>query len=435
MTQLTALTSPATTIQTWSANTKYAKVAGIGPGGNGGVPQTGPIGGASGGAGSYSARNLVSVPSTAYYYLPGSGTANDAWFNDLNLLTQSNAFSNAVWGLSGGTLTSAATMAPDGTNTGWLLQEDTTANGTHYVSQLTPLRTSVSAPIIFSVYLKPYSSERDVHFQLLDTSFADIAGVAFDLVNFRTYNASATGTSSVVSSAITAAPNGWYRASIAVNWTSADTQTYCKLLLYNPALGDVYTGTGVNGAYIWGANANYGSILKPYTPTTTSAVYSIVSKAGTNATASAAGAGQSGGVGDVVNQGGNGFLPASGAIGAAGPGAAGPYGPGSSATSSTTGGSADNGALPGGGPGAAGKNGTEFANGAGSGAGAQTTGASNGLAGGNYGGGGGGSGSTGTTGGSGGGALIVVIPQTYFRKGRIVPTLLGQQRRRTLNRY
>jgi hypothetical protein len=414
-----ALTSPSSSIQSgtvpadWNSNSNT--VHGIGPGGNGSGRQSASIGGVGGGGGSYARRANVGLVAgeTYYYFLPAGGSGLDAWFNDLNLLVQSNSMDQfPAWDDQGADAYTGGQTAPDGTSTAWKFMEDGSFGSHRFFTQFT--KPAQTLQMSWVVYAKKVSD------RLLRFIVYDYGGEWIEItINLTTLVATLTasnGTQFTYSSltastddvATGAAGNGWYRLHLKFTADAAVDDIQLLYALEHPVDGDDYQGDGASHIMLWHSQLYYGWGSKPRAPTTTERLYSVLAKAGTNATISVAGVGQSGSQGDVTYQGGNGVKPASGSSGGGGGGAAGPSGAGGNA-STTTGGSANNATTAGGAANSNGGAGTEFgSNGSGSGAGGRSS-AGNGMAGGNYGGAGSGS-FTGAaeTGGAGAGAIIYV---------------------------
>ncbi len=423
------LTATSASVQTWAVPSNFyqwnSTVEVIGPGGAGSARISAAIGGVGGGAGSYAKKTNMNDPGlatggTAYYLLPLVSSGIDAWFNDLNLLQQSQTFANAFWTQNQCAVGTTVT-APDGTNTGLILTE-TATTGNHQIQITTPYAppNGAAGTFTFSVYAKlGASADRRLEIFIGDggpngaTVILDLAtgAVGVAVAGFGTYSGLSGGINKDTL-ATGASGNGWYRCWLTVTTAAAASQSP-NFGLDNAGAGgntSSYVGNGTSSIQVWGAQFNFGPLLKPYVATTTTALFSALGKAGTNASITVAGVGQAGSQGDVTALGGSGFKPASGAVGGGGGGAGGPNGAGST-SASTTGGAADNSTVAGSAAGVAGlSTGTEFDASHGCGSGAGGGNATNGFAGGNYGGGGSGAddGLAGNTGGAGGGPLIVI---------------------------
>lgn len=412
------LTSTSAAIQAYSVpsdwNAANNSVAGIGPGGNGSTRQSSTRAGIGGGAGSYSIRaNIDLTGSTAiYYFLPAAGSASDAWFNDLNLLqATTNNIGTSPWSTGGDTF-SQSQADPVGGSVATKLIESS-ANEEHFCTQTLSKPASTSIVLGFLLWVKANGS-RNVELGMFDNAGTNGAYAFIDLSNGNVHSTATAGSGwSAQSATVTSAGSGWYRIFFKATTNTATTSWRPYFESTDLSYNDSYLGDGSSGLFIYGANATYGAVDKGFTPTTSAAVYSLLCKAGTNATTSAAGVGQAGSVGDTTAQGGNGNQPALAVtVGGGGGGAAGPSGAGGDAVTSV-GGTANNATTAGGLAGNNGNAGTEFdgSHGSGSGAGGRS-GAGAGFVGGAYGGGGSGAGTTSGNAGGAGSAPIFVINYT-----------------------
>jgi hypothetical protein len=175
-----------------------------------------------------------------------------------NLALRSSAFDDAAaWPFSGATISANASAAPDGTLTGDKIQEDA-ANSAHYAYQAV---TVSNGSYTLSVFLK--AAERTWAWLKFDAS----ATVA-------TYFNLNTGTLGTVgaghSATITSVGNGWYRCSITL--TAVAGTNYAVI---GPTTSDnlgAYLGTVGSGIYVWGAQAEAGTVATSYIPTTSASV-------------------------------------------------------------------------------------------------------------------------------------------------------------------
>jgi hypothetical protein len=175
-----------------------------------------------------------------------------------NLLTYSSDFSNAVWIKNGATVTSAANVAPDGTQNAQLLVEDT-STGDHRTYQGSTLTSGIA--YTFSVYAKSFGRNL---IQLFSNT-GILYNVTFNLSNGTIANTTAgTGT-------ITPIGNGWYICSVS-NTSVATTTVNRQIRLVNTGVNTSYTGDGYSGIYIGGAQLEAGSFATSYIPTVASTV-------------------------------------------------------------------------------------------------------------------------------------------------------------------
>lgn len=174
--------------------------------------------------------------------------------NRTNLLTYSEQFDNAAWPKTRASIQSNVITAPDGTLTGDKFVEDTSTDS-HFIR-----RTGFSsAQYAYSIYAK--AGERNWFF--LFTGTIGTIRTWFDLSN------GIVGTSEAGHSSAKIEPvgNGWYRCSVV-----AAAGIEAGIQLANADQGNVYTGDGVSGIYVWGAQLEAGSFPTSYIPTTTAAV-------------------------------------------------------------------------------------------------------------------------------------------------------------------
>jgi hypothetical protein len=179
-------------------------------------------------------------------------------FDQQNLCTYSNTFSDAAWGKTRATVTGGQ-ADPFGGSTAFKLAEDT-SNNTHFVSEIVATQNGV--PNILSFYAK--AAERN-WIALFFTSTTVSLG-SFDLQNGVVGTAS--GTSAPTNLTITPVGNGWYRCSI--KFTTAANNITIGIL---PATADntvSYAGTAGSGVLIYGAQVerSYGTAPSAYFETT-----------------------------------------------------------------------------------------------------------------------------------------------------------------------
>jgi hypothetical protein len=94
-----------------------------------------------------------------------------------------------------------------------------------------------------------------------DTVFAQ-----FDLVAGTVGAITATGAFSGISATITPVNGGFYRVSLTVQTTGITTAQF-RFLLVNSSGSSNFTGDGVSGLYVWGAQVEQGGIVTSYIPT------------------------------------------------------------------------------------------------------------------------------------------------------------------------
>ncbi len=194
---------------------------------------------------------LFSASEPGVWYDP-SDVANLAWRR--NLLTFTEQFDKAVWAVTNATVTTNTTTAPDGTLTAEALIATAISNQ-HYVASSSALNSIIpdNVNFAFSCYFKPNGKNTAAFsMRLKNSSFAT---VQYDLLT-----QTLTSSGNIISTNITAAENGFYRIAMVANSSSGAGNMF-------PAIGDTfstYTGDGISGIYIWGAQIELGSVATDY---------------------------------------------------------------------------------------------------------------------------------------------------------------------------
>lgn len=199
--------------------------------------------------------------SATYYDASSTATAEQ------NLITWSQDYSQSIWSKSTAGVVSAATVAPDGTMTASKVRA-TAATGYHAIQQSTNYSSGITYTL--SVYAKA------AEYSLLKVSDvgSGTCSANFDLVGVSAVTAVGTGSS------ITSVGNGWYRCS--VTFVGAGLGSSTVGFVGYPAgatlssFGAQYTGDGLSGIYIWGAQLEQRSSVSAYTPTTSSAITNTI---------------------------------------------------------------------------------------------------------------------------------------------------------------
>jgi hypothetical protein len=183
---------------------------------------------------------------------------------EANLLLWTEDLTNAAWTLGAATVTANATTDPlFGTTTADKLIP-TAVSALHYCEQLT---TSVfpQIPYTSAVYIKPAGRK------ICRLHMGDGAGnngeitvdTSSGLVTVAaTNNGTNTGTTATVSSV----GSGWYRLSLTTVFATVATMNVVAYVLDD--LGNpTWTGDGVNGLYVWGAQLKQGVDTPAYAAT------------------------------------------------------------------------------------------------------------------------------------------------------------------------
>jgi hypothetical protein len=185
-----------------------------------------------------------------------------------NLVTYSEDFSNAAWTKTNGSLESNVVIAPDGTLTGDKLVENT-AGVAHDVRRTLSFTAGTYS---FSIYAK-YAG-RVLRLQLQSNNNSEYAVADFDL-QVGTSSVSYTSPSGVsgVFAKIEEVGNGFFRCSVIATYANALSIVVIRTV---PSvafgLSGIYTGDGVSGIYIWGAQLEAGSFPTSYIKTEASQV-------------------------------------------------------------------------------------------------------------------------------------------------------------------
>ena len=179
-----------------------------------------------------------------------------------NLLTFSEQFDNAAWSKTRASISANTTAAPDGTTTADKIVEDTSASNTHQTFRSTSV--SAGTPYTFSVYIKADGRN------FAGVRYENGASTQFYQVNVNLTNGTATtasfGSPTGTSFSVTSAGNAWWRVSITV--TAADSSFASVVYLQSVQGSNSYTGDGVSGAFLWGAQLEIGSTATTYNSTT-----------------------------------------------------------------------------------------------------------------------------------------------------------------------
>lgn len=177
-----------------------------------------------------------------------------------NLLGYTEDFANAYWTKAGllafgSGSTSNAGIAPNGLQTADLLVEDTAAGAHNIYRSFTCIS---GTPYTWAAYVKP--AGRSI-VRLVNQATAVVYDVEFSLSGAG----SATNRSGSGTATITALSDGWYRISATATATAGGTG-YWQLNLCSAANTPSYTGDGVSGIYLWGAQLSDSASLDTYVP-------------------------------------------------------------------------------------------------------------------------------------------------------------------------
>lgn len=180
-----------------------------------------------------------------------------------NLLTYSEQLDNSSWTKTRGSAISNTSLAPDNTFTADSFIEDTTVTNNHYFFG-SAVTLTIGITYTFSCYVK--ANGRNFIAVQGDISQGNLGGpTGFDLTT-GVYSLGA----SVTNASIINFGSGWYR--ISVTAVATGTNAYPGMALrttYGVGI-ETYTGDGVSGIYIWGAQFERGSTVSSYYRTTNS---------------------------------------------------------------------------------------------------------------------------------------------------------------------
>lgn len=176
-----------------------------------------------------------------------------------NGFTYSQEFDNAAWSKVRASVTANAAIAPDGTLTADKLVEDTSASTSHYMLRDTPALTSGNYQS-FSIFAKA-AGRNWIQVQMLDKAGSAVYRM-FDVANGTIGGGGATAS-------IEALGDGWYRCSIVVSAGSGASGPRIEVFLASADLVPTYTGDGVSGVLLWGAQIEVNvPFPTSYIPTT-----------------------------------------------------------------------------------------------------------------------------------------------------------------------
>lgn len=180
-----------------------------------------------------------------------------------NLRQWSQEFDNAAWDKWQVTVTSNATTAPDGSSTADLVVENT-ANNSHFIYATSA--QNINVPLTFSVYLKA-AGRTNVFVGMFMHEVNGSINASIDLTTGQWSVApNAGGAASNAGGRIDKLPNGWYRVSVwGVPGVTAGSTVETRVQFEGHY---AYTGDGVSGVYLWGAQLEQADAPGGYVVTT-----------------------------------------------------------------------------------------------------------------------------------------------------------------------
>ncbi len=195
-----------------------------------------------------------------------------SWKTATNLLLQSQFA--ATWTATRSTLTANAVASPDLTTDAATLIEDATATSTHVTLQ-SKVKAASALAYTYTVYAK--ASTRTRIMLEMDDGAGNGATAGFDLSGGQiAYAAAGLGVAfTAISGSISPMANGWYRCELQATSNTA-VAVVSNVFLDNgagtAAQSTSYSGDGVSGVAIFGAQLEQSNYSTPYIPTTTAAV-------------------------------------------------------------------------------------------------------------------------------------------------------------------
>ena len=171
----------------------------------------------------------------------------------VNLLLYSSTFTNAAWSLTNATLTAAATIAPDGTQTAFNLVSNT-ATGLQAIAQTV---TKAASALAYTSTVHFKANQYTYSWLQISDGAGNGAIVYFNLTTGAISTAVAgVGTAFTALSATTPVSigNGWYRCNITGTSNTA-TSLVTQFGSSTNGTSNSVVGNGYSGVFIWGAQA------------------------------------------------------------------------------------------------------------------------------------------------------------------------------------
>lgn len=175
-----------------------------------------------------------------------------------NIITYSEDLTNAAWLKSNATISANAAISPDGTqNADKLIINNGLTGGYAY-----RVNSTSATPYTGSFYIKAGGVNYTTFYTNMSGSYEQA------LINLT--NGAITNSTFVNTPKTTSVGNGWYRVEYTVNAGGGPVTIYIDGGATSGGGG--YTGNGVDGVYIWGAQVEQSSYATSYIPTTSTSV-------------------------------------------------------------------------------------------------------------------------------------------------------------------
>ncbi|CAB4122752.1 hypothetical protein UFOVP28_39 [uncultured Caudovirales phage] len=198
-------------------------------------------------------------PAQASSHVRGDGTVA---LNSYNYLARSQQYDLSPWtNFNVGGYN--ASTAPNGGQMAQCIVENTAATAFHAITQ-NVTKTAAVFGFTYSVYVKALGASRDVGITVTDTSGANGAFYRVNptsgtvVVTPQSFGSTfVTSNFTITSYAMLPAGNGWYRCTMNVT-SDGSGVIQPRVELYNG--GGAYTGDGVSGVQVWGAQLEVPSL-------------------------------------------------------------------------------------------------------------------------------------------------------------------------------